>query len=281
MKRYRQVVLLLLALGSGSLAAYLALAYIREHSTPLMAAEPKYGQVALATHDLPVGAIVGPQDVKLVDWPANARPAGFGGSVDEVVGRGVITAVQQNEPLLATKLAGKGSGGGLPIIIGDGMRAVSVRVDEVVGVAGFVLPGTRVDVLVSLNPPSNAPGEATTRVLLQNVRTIAAGQTVQHDLEGKPQTVTVITLLVTPDQAEALILAATQGRIQLALRGALDTLRTATAGARLNALFGAPPRPAVSVSRVQRNVPIPTPQVQETVVEGIRGAERTLTRFRH
>src|SRR5439155_16731747 len=117
----------------------------------------------------------------------------------------------------------KDAGGGLPIIIRDGMRAMSVRVDEVIGVAGFVLPGTHVDVLLSLDKGDNR-SQSITRTILQNVQILAAGQSVTRDKEGKPQTVSVVTLLVSPEDAELLVLATKEGRLQLALRNTLDTM---------------------------------------------------------
>ena len=108
------------------------------------------------------------QDVKVVGWPGEAVPSGYIGSLKDAVGRGVITPVAENEPLLASKVSTKDQGGGLPIIIKDGMRAMSVRVDEVIGVAGFVLPGTRVDVLLTLDKGDNRP-QSLTRTILQNV----------------------------------------------------------------------------------------------------------------
>src|SRR5687768_2620159 len=126
MRNLRPWLMLLLALTSGGLAGYLALRYLRQQS-PLMAAEPRAGQVALATRDLQVGTVLTSQDVKLVEWPGNAIPAGYISSAEAAVGRGVIATVRTNEPLLDGKLALKEAGGGLPIAVGEGMRALSVR----------------------------------------------------------------------------------------------------------------------------------------------------------
>jgi pilus assembly protein CpaB len=275
MRKSRPWFMLALALASGILAAVLALQYLRTRTTPLMASEPSKVNIVLSARSLPVGAVVGERDVKLVPWPGDALPSGYIRSIKDAVGRGVITAVAENEPLLAAKVSTKDAGGGLPIIIRDGMRAVSVRVDEVIGVAGFVLPGTRVDVLLTLDKGANAFG--TTKTLLQNVQTLAAGQSVTRDKEGKPQTVTVITLLVSPDDAELLALASKEGRLQLALRNPLDTLALATTGARADRLS---PSTAPSTNRPQRTrAATPSPKPDATVVEGYRGGERTLTTF--
>jgi pilus assembly protein CpaB len=274
-KKSRPWFMLLLALTSGIVAALLALRYLRERTTPLMASEPRRANIVLTARSLPVGAVLTEQDLKVVSWPGDAVPSGYIRSVKDAVGRGVITPVAENEPLLEAKVSTKDAGGGLPIIIRDGMRAVSVKVDEVIGVAGFVLPGTRVDVMLTLDKRDDRP-QAITKTLLQNVQTLAAGQSVTRDKEGKAQTVTVITLLVSPNNAELLALASKEGRLQLALRNTLDTLAVATSGARADRL--SPTTGAPSASRAQRARPA-SPRADPTVVEGYRGGERTLTTF--
>jgi pilus assembly protein CpaB len=156
------------------------------------------------------------------------------------------------------------------------MRAVSVKVDEVIGVAGFVLPGTRVDVLVTLTPSADRD-EAATRVILQNVQALASGQTIQRNANGEPQTATVITLLVTPEQAEKLTLGATEGQIQLALRNTLDMAEVETEGIKAATLVrtAAPPQPAAqSSARAPRRT-----SSGGTSVITYNGAERTVTTF--
>jgi len=275
MRKRRPWFMLLLALTSGIVAALLALRYLRERTTPLMASEPRRATIVLSARSLPVGAVLTERDLKVVSWPAEAVPSGYVRSVKDAVGRGIITPVAENEPLLAAKMSTMDAGGGLPIIIRDGMRAVSVRVDEVIGVAGFVLPGTRVDVMLTLDKREGRP-QATTKTFLQNVQTLAAGQSVTRDKEGKAQTVTVITLLVSPDDAELLALAAKEGRLQLALRNTLDTLPVNTSGARADKLT--PSTGAPAPNRPQR-ARAPVPRADPTVVEGYRGGERTLTTF--
>lgn len=277
-RRQRKWFALVLALASGGAAGYLALNYLQSPGTSRAEAAGST-QVAVAARDLALGTVVTAADVKMVDWPGTAVPPGYASRTMDVVGRGLITAVSANEPLMTQKMAPKGAGGGLSIVIPEGMRAVSVKVDEVVGVAGFVLPGTRVDVLVTLNPTSERE-EMATRVILQNVQTLAAGQTIQRDAEGKPQTVTVITLLVDPVQAEKLTLAATEGQIHLALRNMLDLAVVETEGVRAAELVGSPvvaPAPTPSVARPARAAS--GVRRDGTTVVTFNGAERTETTF--
>jgi pilus assembly protein CpaB len=275
MKSRRLLVILLLALVTGSMAGYLALGQLSRDAPPSVAAlvSPR-GQVrlAVAARDLPPGALLAPDDVRLVDWPGEVLPLGYSGAAEELVGRGLLVGVRANEPLLSEKLASRDGGGGMPILIPQGMRAVSVRVDEVIQVAGFVTAGTRVDVLVTLEQA----GTTVTRAILQNAQVLAAGQTVERDVEGKPYTVSVITLLVTPNDAEKLTLAASEGRIQLALRSMLDMTPVTTGGARLSGLLQASSPAGTGAARTVRVAPS---REDRTVVESIRGGVRTLNSF--
>ena len=238
MKRKNMTLVLGLALICGGLAAYLSFTYLRSSSASgvAVASEPASSQVIVAARDMPVGRVLTPADIKQVEWPTGSLPLGYSTSPAEVVGRGLLTPVRANEPLLTNKLALKEAGGGLTITIPEGKRAMSVKVDEVIGVAGFVLPGTRVDVLVTVDQLAKYE-EPTTKVILQNIAVLAAGQTVQEDEQGEPQTVTVVTLVVTPEEGEKLALAASKGRIQLALRNTLDLDTVDTPGVRPRGLL--------------------------------------------
>jgi len=274
MRQRRLWVIMLLALGSGGLADFFALRYLREQTPRLIAAETPRAKVAIAAHDMTLGTILSAEDVKLIDWPEDALPPGYVSTADEIVGRGLISPVRANEVLLETKLAVKDAGGGLAISVPEGMRAVSVRVDEVIGVAGFVLPATRVDVMVTL-PPKPPRSETMTQVFLQNLLVLAAGQLVQQDAEGKPVIVAVITLLVAPEQGELLVLGANEGKIQLALRNTLDLDDIETRGAQVSDLLRTRPRQPRGPS---------TPRVAargdtSTVVEAYKGGVRTLIKF--
>jgi pilus assembly protein CpaB len=273
MKNARVWITLTAGLTSGLLAGYLALVYVSAEPAPLQAREPSGTQMVVAARDLAMGTIVTREDLEVVDWPSRNVPEGFASQPGDVIGRGVIGKVLRNEPLLMSKLASKEAGGGLPITIPPGMRAVSVEVDEVVGVAGFVLPGTLVDVLATVMPGTNR-SETTTRTILQKIPVLTADQSYQTDPAGDPVLVTVVTLLVKPDEAEVLTLASTEGRIQLALRNTLDVDSVSTRGVRINSLVQqAPRRPP----RARSGVPARPPK--DTVVETYEGGSRTLVKF--
>jgi pilus assembly protein CpaB len=197
--------------------------------------------VVLAARALPLGSVVSRDAVKLRNIPEKFFPAGGFSQIEDVLERPVTSNIQADEPVLEARVAPKGSGAGLAPLIPPGMRAISVRVNDVVGVAGFVLPGMRVDVLVT-GQPSNQP-ETMTRTALQNVLVLSAGQTIQTDGKNAIST-PVVTLLVTPDDAEALTLANIQGRIQLVLRNSSDGMLANPRGRQWNELYGAP-RPAL------------------------------------
>jgi len=194
--------------------------------------------IVVASADLSLGAELKKEDLQVMSFPAGQAPTGTFAKPQDVIGRGLIVPVVKNEPILEAKLAPKEAGAGLPPVIPEGMRAVSVRVNEVVGVAGYVLPGTRVDVVATASP-AGQPGDTTSKVVLANVQVLTAGTRIEQEEQGKPMQVTVVTLLVTPEQAERLALASTEGKIQLALRNPLDQTAPATPGIRNAVLLGA------------------------------------------
>src|SRR5471030_2676331 len=194
--------------------------------------------VVVAAADLDIGAELRREDIRIIDWPANAVPANAISDPQEVIGRGLILPVIENEPFLPMKLASKEAGSGLPPVIPPGLRAVSVRVNEVIGVSGYVLPGTRVDVVATVSP-SGQGSDMTSKVILTNVQVLAAGTKIDRETDkNKPMPVSVVTLLVNPEEAERLTLASTEGKIQLALRNPLDKTIPQTPGVQPAALFG-------------------------------------------
>ena len=249
---------------------------------PVAAAEVKSIDVVVAQHPLKLGTRVTPDHVKVVRWPAETPIAGAFAKIEDVVNRGVIAAVAENEPLTDAKLASLEAGAGLPPSIPPGMRAVSVKVNEVVGVAGFVVPGTRVDVMVTLTNRQQGQ-ESMTRVVVSNVQVLTAGTRYDQEKakEGTPIPSTVVTLLVTPEDGERIALAASEGQIMLTLRNPLDTDSTTTTGVRTAGLLGqtpAPstPRPPRAAARpVKPEVAPAAPPPAAYKVEAIRGAKRS------
>jgi pilus assembly protein CpaB len=235
--------------------------------------------VVIATTDLAVGAKIGPNDVKVVRMPAPDLPPNCYHAKEAVVDRGVVLPIQRGEFILPSKLSGKNVSG-LPSLIPPGMRAVSVRVNEVVSVAGFVQPGTRVDVLLTGNPGGASEQQTTT--VLENVSVIASGSRLERNANGETSSAPVITLLVSPEDAQRLTLASQQGRIQLALRNPLDTQQTDLAAARSGGLYkiSAPPPSTAPKTHVKAVKLQPAPPVsQKYTVEVYKGDKKDVQNF--
>jgi pilus assembly protein CpaB len=238
--------------------------------------------VVVAAADLQLGTELKKEDLTTVNFPQGQVPQGTFSQPAELVGRGLIVPLVKNEPVLAAKLASKEAGAGLPPVIPEGMRAVSVRVNEVVGVAGYVLPGNRVDVVATATPTESRK-DTTSKVVLANVQVLTAGTRMEQDQEkGKPMQVTVVTLLVNPEQSERLALASTEGKIQLALRNPMDQGAPETSGIRPAGLLGlakqtaerpASGRPAVRAKDAAVTMAPPAPPPAPSV-EIIRGDKR-------
>jgi len=275
MARIRVFIVLVIALSAGGVFAYATYNFVQQ---PAPAASMKTQSVVVAAADLQLGKELKPEDVRMIQFPEGSVPMGTFTSPDDIMGRGVISPIVQNEPILSAKLASKEAGFGLPPIIPPGMRAVSVRVNDVVGVAGYVLPGTRVDVVATVNPTQNQI-DVTSKVVLANVQVLTSGTKIEQDGDkGKPMEVSVVTLLVDPSEAERLTLASTEGKIQLALRNPLDKTAPVTSGVRPAALlaYGAAPRPVSAPRpRVVAAVPVAVPVIPPApTVEMIRGDKR-------
>jgi pilus assembly protein CpaB len=284
----RVFMVFVLAVTAGGALAFGTYNYMQH--TPTRTVTIPTRPVVVAASDLDIGAELRREDVRIIDWPANAVPAGAISDPKDVVGRGIVLPVIQNEPILPLKLSSKEAGGGLPPAIPPGLRAVSVRVNEVIGVAGYVLPGTRVDVVATVTPGGGGQNATvTSKVVLTNVQVLAAGTKIERDSErNKPMPVSVVTLLVDPEEAERLTLASTEGKIQLALRNPLDKTTPLTHGIRPAELlgYGAPVKTAANRSRLSSVKamagtanPIPAPVViappDQPSIEIIRGDKRT------
>jgi pilus assembly protein CpaB len=254
--------------------------------------------LVVAAEPLPPGAAISTGTVKTVRVPADLFPKGGYSKVEDVIGRPVVSSIEPDEPVVDSRLAARGSGFGVAPMIPTGMRAVSLRVNDVAGVAGFVLPGMRVDVLVTGKPPG--ADDTFTATVLQNVTVLSAGQTVQSDGKSQSMSVPVVTLLVDPLQAESLTLAANEGHIQLVLRNSSDQKVESTDRRQLRDLYskGAPvdpvppPRPAAPAPRVWaapvRPAPAPVPVAVPAAAPApppvdsivlIRGNQKTVETF--
>jgi pilus assembly protein CpaB len=232
--------------------------------------------VVVAASALPLGTRVDASNLKLIAWPAGQSVAGMFTSIEQCANRALITPVAANEMILDAKLAPKEAGAGLPATIPEGMRAMSVAVNDVIGVAGFVTPGTKVDVLVTgkLAGPNRGDEDTITRTILENISVLAAGQKIEQDREGKPQTVPVITLLVTPEDAARLAMASTQGKIQLALRNTVDSKRVEPASVLEANLFSGGAAPAAPAPKKVVVKAAPAPAPSPYTIEVITGNKR-------
>jgi pilus assembly protein CpaB len=250
MARIRVFAVLALALVAGGTFAFGTYRYIQNVPARTISLPTK--PVVVAAADLDLGAELRAEDLRVIQWPADAVPGGAFDKPEQLVKRGLIRPVAQNEPFLPQQLAAIEAGAGLPPVIPEGFRAVSVRVNDVVGVAGYVLPGTRVDVITTINP-SSRPEDVASKVILTNVQVLAAGTKIEtSEKDNKPVQVSVVTLMVSPEESERLTLAATEGKIQLALRNPMDKTAPTTTGIKPEVLIAGglmPTRPVVPVKR--------------------------------
>jgi pilus assembly protein CpaB len=247
----------------------------------LMAAQHNTTRVVVAATDIALGSVLRDVDLGTAEL-AGPAPKGAIQDPRNAVGRGVVSNLYQGEPVMESRLAAVGSGGGLAATISPGMRACAVKVDDVVGVAGFVTAGMRVDVLISGNPPGavNTSQGPKVKTLLQNIQVLSAGTDIQKDGEGKPKQVQVVNLLVTPEQAEDLSLASNETHIQLVLRNPLDTQIAEPPGTAMANLFSdknaAPPKLKVAATPRAVN---PKPASRVYVVEVFNGSKKSEEKF--
>jgi pilus assembly protein CpaB len=276
-RRTRTLVVVGVAILLAALASFGVYRAIQRIPVREVAIPEKY--IVVAKESVPVGTMLSKEQVKLAGWPSDSPVAGGFSKEEEVIGRGVTASIVENEPITDSKLAPRESGAGLPPTIPPGMRAMSVRVNDVIGVAGFTVPGTRVDVIVTVR----ADKETMSRAVVSNVQVLAAGTKIdqQKSKDGQAMPTAVVTLLVTPPDAERLALAANEGQIVLALRNPLDVAPAGTTGVRLVGLMGQPdPKPERVVVQGKPRMVVPPPPPPPAppkpyTVESIRGAKRT------
>ncbi|MGA9904718.1 MAG: Flp pilus assembly protein CpaB, partial [Terriglobales bacterium] len=274
MNRSRLLMIGGLALAIGLLVSYSV--YLRLRN--LTGGENTNGvPVVVATGDIQVGNKLAASDVRVITLPQSAIPPGAYSSPAKVVGRGAILPMSKGEFVLSNKLAALNAGSGLPSMIPQGMRAVSVRVNDVVSVAGFVQPGTHVDVLATGSQGS----ERQTKTVLENVLVLAVGKSLDRNPSPDAQTAPVITLAVSPDDAQKLALVSQEGRIQLSLRNPLDTKQGGIGATRASSVYpGEAPPPAAAKPKMHKAVEKITPAKPSTYqVEMIRGNKREENKF--
>jgi pilus assembly protein CpaB len=267
---------LLLAILIGALSAALVYRYLRDQQAALEAARnAAIGttvDVAVASDPIPIGSRIEAQQVKIVRWPVDAEPEGAVHDGARIIGRIARISLDKHQPILEAHLVAEGASL-LPLLITEGLRAMSVKVDQVTGVSGFITPNSRVDVLVSgFMEDSGSNREQRSKLVLQNIRVIATGTSIEQR-DDKPVEVPTVTLLVTPEDAERLTLAARQEPVRLALRGYRDEVDVSTPGVSTRQLFGQNGS-SVKSSAVRRR---PAPVAPS--VEVLLGEERTRQRF--
>ncbi|MGB9144805.1 MAG: Flp pilus assembly protein CpaB [Acidobacteriaceae bacterium] len=230
-------------------------------------------QYVAAARTIDPGETLKPEDLSLINWPRTNPLAGSFTRVSDVVGRAVLYPVAAGKPILDQQLAAIGTGMGLPGEIPNGMRAIALRSDEVVGVAGFLMPGTHVDVLVTYRPNNEAPTPLTATVL-QDVEVLAVGHQIQPDPSGKPSNVDVVTLLLSPEDAEKAVLATAQGTIHFVLRNGRDNASATTSPLEVSQLTGpVAPQKGQGRAHVEPKLPVKKPWVVETMLGNKRSVD--------
>jgi len=278
-------VVVILAVVFGLLASVAIYRYLAQYDKIIRERKIASQPVVVATRDLPFGTVLSGENVQTSNWPMEIVPAGAISSAQELNGRVVTTAVATGEPILETKLAPVGADRGLPMRVPPGMRAMTVPVNVVSGVSGFVLPDSKVDVVVTIRPETER--ESVSKLVLQNLLVLAADQKLE-DNEGKPMKMQSVTLLVTPSESEKLAMASNNGEIQLVLRNPADADSAQTSGTTVLKMLA-------SKEPVQRATPVPRMRAPRTVVkkpepekppakkpiqvEVIRGSKRTEEKF--
>ncbi len=282
MRNIKAFVVLLVAIAAGGLAVYMANRYMTQQSESVGGAK-----VVVASKDLDLGTRLSPDVMQLVDWPKESVPEGAADKISSLDTRVVKTSVLRGEPILETKLAPIGTTGGLASVIEEGKRAMTVSVNEIIGVAGFALPGNYVDILVNTqDEKSKDPSKQISKIVLERVLVLAVAQEASTD-QTKPKVVSSVTFQVTPDEAEKIDLARSVGSLTLVLRNQVDKSAADTGGAlKQELLHGAtmaeePAQPTVTKRVVKRiYVKKAAPKAATEQVEVIRGTQRTIENFK-
>jgi pilus assembly protein CpaB len=260
MNSRRLLIALLLALLLSGAVTF----FISRKLSGHVAAHSNTQRYVAASRALQAGDVLKADDLVLVDWPTSIELSKPFNKIGDLVGRAVIYPVVSSQPILESYLAVPGSGIGLTTKIPEGMRATSVKSDEIVGVAGFLFPGSHVDVLVTLR--SEGLSAPATQIVLQDVEVLTVGQKLQPDPQGKPDTVSVVTLLLSPEDSQKMVLASSQGSIQFVLRNGADHTRIDAMPVQIAQLGG--PRAVVAAASItpRRYLPIKPADVVETIL---------------
>jgi pilus assembly protein CpaB len=294
MRNKRLIIAVLAAVAFGLVAAVSVSRYLasaQEYTKNL-------SNVVVAKVDIPIGEKIIPEQLTVAQFPRNVAPEGTYAKVDEnLVGRVAIVKISAREPITDSRLAPIGAAAGLTSLIPEGYRAMNVRVDDVVGVSGFIMPGSLVDIVVVIDPPdNNQQRERISKIVLQNIKVLANGQNLDKPKnEKEAERVKTVTLQVTPEQAEKLALASSEGRLQLVMRNSIDQGDEVTPGASKRSLLlgdralpvaepgpakrettpraAAPRRPRPPVEAA-RTVAPPPPAAERPSVEVIEGAKK-------
>jgi pilus assembly protein CpaB len=268
----RAILFLLVALVAAVGSALLLTRYMDARTA---AARVPTVKVVVAAVNLPPGSEIRIENLNTVDWPASSKPEGTFEDPAALVGKVIAAPVAKNEPILPARIAGSDAGTGLAALLPPGMRAVAVRVDDVVGVAGFIHPGDSVDVITTLRPEAGQ-AQTTTKVILQKIKVLTVGQELDRHGKGSDKAIqaTVATLMVDAEQSERLALAAAQGKILLTLRGGGDVDVVATKGMTPAVLLASSADPATAPAKkrgARARVEEPAAPQQREVVEILRG----------
>jgi pilus assembly protein CpaB len=261
------------------MAAFLAggITYLLYRRMRLISSQRHVIQIVVAANELPPGITLGAKDVTLQEWPGDVPPlTGSFSKTEDVVGRPLIRSMGPKEPILQRDLAVQGAGIGLSVKIPPGMRATAVRSSETIGVAGFLYPGSHVDVLATLTPQGTSTPITVT--VLQGVEVLTAGQTIEPDPQGKPETVNVVTLLLSPEDSQKLLLTSGQGNIQFVLRNGNDQKNVDVRPTRIDQLIASERPPEPTGKKTPRRAPAGKPPTVY-ILEVIQGTQRTVEKF--
>lgn len=289
--RSRGLLMLFIALIAGLAAVFLATRWMQSQGG-------EKGRIAVANADIMLGGRLSPEMIRMAEWPAGSVPSGSFNDANQLEGRVVLVSMQRGEPLTEARLAPVGTKGGLSAVVPEGKRAITVRVNDVVGVAGFALPGTFVDVMVNTQDEGaqrNDRDHSISKIVLERILVLAVAQEAGRD-STKPMVVNAVTLEVTPQEAELLDLARSVGTLSLVLRNQTDLKSTeaSTAGATKAELLGQA-KPQVIEKAVLKPTPVrrskpresapkvaavlPAPTTQKNCVDVIRGLSKVTECF--